>query len=484
MPEATSREKRIARRAREDIDVFIEFVFRVVQSEAHKKLQAHMLANLRAGVIAHKDFGKTTQALGLILFLLGNDPNHLIKLICADDDAAKDRIMVLRDHMDRNKRLHLVFPDLRKNTHFEDWGKYSLTVKRELFSKDSSIEAHGVLTAGEGERATIVLFDDVCNFQNTIKYPNYRALIKKAFKQIWIPLLSPDGRAIYLATKHHEDDLTIELEKNRRWKWVDFSVTGDPPVSPWPEKWTPERLLARLVDIGTIEFDRAYRNQIHSDAEQDIKKGWIQYFTEELPPHLYRVQSWDFGTSNDLTARANIGVDFENRILYIASVRGWEKLSYNSIIKQILIEADHFKPEEVVCENAGFQIVVGKDESLANLPIKLFTPTVSKHQRLRQTSVWYERHRIRFKQHACEEAILQITRFGKMKHDDYMDCVTQGILHIVQKLGKQFKPEDATASGPRVFTRPAGDEESVSDEQHSLGKKRVFSGSRFGNVHW
>ena len=167
--------KKIAEKAREDINVFIEFVFRIQQSACHRELQAHMDAHSRAGIVSQRELGKTTQCVARVLYLLGKNPNLRIKIVCSDDKTASDRVVLCRDMIDRNKWLHLVFPNLKRSTSVDNWGKGSLTIERDLFSKDSSLEGAGILTAGIGQRADYILFDDVVNFQNAVQHPSERS---------------------------------------------------------------------------------------------------------------------------------------------------------------------------------------------------------------------------------------------------------------------------------------------------------------------
>ena len=158
---ARTLERALAKKAREDVNVFHEFVFKTKQAECHLEMQAHMEKEDRAGILAQKGLGKTTQALSKVLFLLGKNQNILIKIVTASDDLAVDRLMFIRDTITRNKRLRMVFPNLVKNPTFDDWGKKSITVKRSKYFKDSSVEACGILTAATGGRADYILFDDV-----------------------------------------------------------------------------------------------------------------------------------------------------------------------------------------------------------------------------------------------------------------------------------------------------------------------------------
>lgn len=451
--------QKVIARARRDIDAFMEFVFRIKQAKCHSEIQHHIQTERRAGVISHKELGKTTQCLGNTLFDLGNNPDLRIKLICADDDSAKDRVIMVRDMIDRNPYLHRVFPNLRRHDSIDDWGKGSLTVQRDTYSKDSSFEAAGILTSGTGQRADKILFDDVCNFQNTIQHPAERKLVRDAFKNVWIPTLGPEGRAAYIANRHHDEDLTAELEKNAAWKWLDMSVRGEPPWSPWEEHWTEAALIARCEEIGSLEFDRTMRNIIRSDSERKIQEGWIRKFTVSPGRGSQRFVSWDYGgtgTNSDYTAYAVVDVYFEEKRIRVQKVDRRKTKSFNEIIEWWIEVFNTWTPDLVLSEETGFMIVIGTDERIiGQYPYEKITPVLNKEQRVMQTSVLYEKGYVLFKDGECEGGIQELVDFPKVTNDDRVDAITQAVIRAMKMIGKFFGPEQSSAAKPRVFTAHA-----------------------------
>ena len=456
---ARALERLLARKSRDDVNVFHEFVFRTKQAECHVEMQAHMDREDRAGILAQKDLGKTTQALTRVLWLLGRDPNILIKIVCASDDLAVDRVMFLRDSITRNKRLRMVFPNLIRSPWFDDWGKKSLTVKRIKYLKDSSVEACGILTAATGGRANYILFDDVVDFQNAIKFPKLRGQVKEAFENIWIPMLGPDGKAAYLATPHHEDDLTNHLRKNTKWNWTDLSVKDDPPVSRWPERWTTEALEARRAEIGSIEFDRSMRCILHPDKERIIREAWISKFSTKADKPDVRTVSWDFaasGKDGDYTARAVVDIHIMERIMRVTAIDRWKGLTFNKMIDKMIRDFEEWEADRILVESSGFQVVMGRDERLDVLPVEHIVPKVNKEQRVRQTAPMYERGMILFKDGPTQLGIDEILSFPKGTFDDMTDCVTQGILWGIEMIGRPFSPEHYSAAGARSFSSGGG----------------------------
>jgi phage terminase large subunit-like protein len=444
--------RKIAIQARKDIDTFVMFVFRVDQAECHSEMQAHMHLERRAGILAHREFGKTTQAMARLLWRIGNNPDIRIKIICGDDDTAVDRIMMARDMISRNRYLKLVFPGMKKNQNFDDWGRKSITVDRPGFSKDSTLEGCGVMTSGTGQRADEILFDDVVTLQNAIAHPSQRDLVKQAFRSTWIPLLGPEGRAIYIATLYHEDDLSCDLRKNSEWKWLDFSVRNDPPFSPWYERWTEAALVKRRSEIGSLDFDRSMRNILHPDDERIVKEAWIRWFSTP-PQRGFRIMSWDYagsGKKSDYVARAVLDVDMAGKVIYVLSVERWRGMTFNEMITKILEEYDRWTPDVVIDEQAAFQIVVGTDERLVGqIPFRHIVPRLSKEERVRQTAVFYENGRILFREGFCKEGVEELLSFPHTKRDDMVDAITLGVSRAIESIGKSFSPELIGHAVPR-----------------------------------
>lgn len=480
-------QRETAKQARQDINLFIEFTMRIKQSRCHVAIQNHLRNNKRAGIIAHKDLGKTTQTLLYTLHRLGNNPSLLQRLVCSDDEPAKERVMFLRDMITRNKRLKLVFPWLKKSKKYDDWGKYSLTVERDRFAKDSSISAHGILTQVEGGRADEIMFDDVCDFSNTIRYPKKRDLIKQAVKTVFIPLLDPQhGKASWIATRHHPDDATEWMYKNKAWKWIDFSVTGDPPESPWPERWTTELLVERQNEIGSLEFDRAYRNVLHSDDERIIKEEWASLRYSNRPRGDLRLTAWDFGTGvsakSDYTAMVVADIDYKEKRVFVVFCKRWRDLTYNGIIREILRAQKEWAPNNQIIENAAFQAIIGRDEELAGVPVVKATPKIKKEERVRNTAVWYEQKRVIFRDGFCEDLVSELLAFPKSTNDDFVDALTHLLLYAIEKFGRSFRPGDSASGGmTRVFTRRSMGE-TMPRSQHSQSRRQ--RGPGFKKARW
>jgi hypothetical protein len=269
------KQRRANRKAsRKDVNAFCEFVLQdhekkvpIQQGKVHIELQRWITSHRLGAMLLPRGHGKTEQVIGRVLWELGNNPDLRIKIVCNSDDEASKRIQALSEHIERNPAVHDVFPDLRPSDK-QDWTKHTLRVQRTIISKDPSIEACGVLSTGTGARADLIIFDDVVDLRNAIQLTALRKAVKQAFRAVWLNLLSPRGRAVYIATPWHHDDLTSELRADPEWGPHFMVRSVDEAYTPvWSEMWPVEALKQKEKEIGTREFARAFKLLPLSDDE-------------------------------------------------------------------------------------------------------------------------------------------------------------------------------------------------------------------------
>jgi len=254
-------------RARKDFPVFARLVFNWKVAPFQKAWHQLIDKHPRVLIEAPRDHGKTSQiSIARTLWELGKNPNLRIKSICQSDDRAQEILRLIAQCIESNPRLRLVFPDLRPAFR-GTWTRHKIFVKRDKISKDPSVEALGILSTVTGGRADLLIFDDPVDFRNAIYYPSLRKAVKQVYRAVWVNLLEPDGRIIYICTVWHQDDLTHELAKQTSvYKVLVQSI--DQNFTPlWPEKWPKRKLKQRFLEIGEREFNRQFRNQAITDQE-------------------------------------------------------------------------------------------------------------------------------------------------------------------------------------------------------------------------
>jgi hypothetical protein len=181
----------------------------------------------RIGILAPYKYGKTPNILAIALHRLCLNPNLRCKIVCNDDFNAKKRVSTLKSYIEYDQDFkHLfgktIYPD---KDHM--WTAHALTIKRSSYSTDGSVEAAGALTTGMGGTHDIMIFDDVCDLNNSVLSPARRNSLHLAVNDLWLSRLEPEGIALYIATTWHQEDITHDLLDRPNWAWLLIRVKTD-----------------------------------------------------------------------------------------------------------------------------------------------------------------------------------------------------------------------------------------------------------------
>jgi len=224
----------LIQRARVSPDAFMEYAFDKPYSEParqgwmHRQWQRLLGDYHRLIVVAPRSHWKTGQAVGRMIWELGRNPNLVIKILCQSDAKATKRLSVVREHLTKNHRVYQVFPWLKppsKGHRDTEWNQHQITVPRTLRAPDPSVEALGITCSASGDRAGLLIADDVVDRRNSITLPKVRQGIREAWDD-WVNLLGPTGRIIYICTLWHQADLTHDLLANPEWAVAWYEITG------------------------------------------------------------------------------------------------------------------------------------------------------------------------------------------------------------------------------------------------------------------
>ncbi len=444
-------------RARESASAFMEYCFvdesngkpyqqQWFHDEWHKAWDRHQ----RVMVIAPRDHAKTSNVVGRVIWELGKNPNLRVKVVCASDGRAKERLFEIDQHIMTNPRVREVFPELIPDPN-APWNAHRLVLKRTARHRDASVEALGITSTATGGRADLLIADDVVDRRNALSFPALREQIKQAWKSDWTNLLEPDSRVWYICTLWSPSDLSHELMDNKAYKVLRYDIDeGFGAI--WPGKWSVEHLRKRYEEIGSVEFNRAFRNMAIDLESALIHPGWFKYsdlrtnerFAEIIEGDLaiflnsYDPAGTPTGNKNqDYTSGCIGAIDREKGVLYI--VDAWhERISVKALTDRIYAEARTYDPWQVLIEKIGLATV---DEWVINeypemaAVVKVTKPKVSKQMRLLGATPLLEKGKIIFSQHLDPNGEMfnpsrgslvgELEEFPFGKHDDMVDAFSQ-----------------------------------------------------------
>lgn len=265
--------------ARKDINVFCGLVLKdektgepVRQSSAHKAW--HELADKhdRLLIWAHIESGKTVQlSIGRTLWELGRDPS-LRHLILSNTKTQATKVAdAIRRYIESSSDLRDVFPNLLPG---EPWGSNAFSVKRPIISKDPSIQTSGVHGNVLGSRLDRVVLDDILDYENTQTEDLRRGLIEWIASTVFGRVVD-GGRWRSVGTAFHPQDALHHFAR-QGWAAFKYPVVDAEGHPRWPERWSLERIAAKVQELGPIEAQRQLMCEARDDSTARFKRDWIE----------------------------------------------------------------------------------------------------------------------------------------------------------------------------------------------------------------
>ena len=295
--------------ARRDVNAFIEIILKdkqgraLVQGKIHEDLHSFISVHRHAVIEWPRGHGKTTQIGALIAWLIGNNSNILIKIVCCSDTEAGKRGNAIKTLMSL-PIYRAIFPEIKQGL---PWTDSRLMVQRTLVAPDATLECYGLDSGAIGGRADVMIFDDP-DTEDVIFSEAVRTHNVSKINNTFLPFIAPDGRAYILCTPWHERD--IAHTRGPAWKKQSVAIKDGVPV--WPEKWGVKELADERAIVGTLAYMRGFELQMLNLENAPVKGSWFKYWLT-VPPISALVISVDpaisLGENADWFATQTIGMD-------------------------------------------------------------------------------------------------------------------------------------------------------------------------------
>lgn len=407
---------------RADVNKFIEYVFidpetyqYLEQQPFHEEWQALISKYNRVLIAAPRGHGKSVQIIGRCVWELGHNHDLRIKVLGSGDEKAKEILGLMKDVITGAPRVAEVFPDLIIDTARGDT-KESFFVQRTIPQRDPSVQASGIMSAGAGGRADLLVCDDVVDVKNSVLNPGMREQVIRAVKETWFSLVAANGKIIWICTPYHVADATHDLKNTSKlWKvwWVpaiqtvilrddegvarkdEHGVTCTVKKILWPDKWSEEKLAEKREDVGERVFARQYLLNAMSDEERtfpeaSLEKSFdyaVRHIGEDIPDEWPTFGGIDLasalGKKNAYTVIWTIAKNPHNGKIHLKSM--WRKrVPFSKTLEAIRSEFKQHHWRMAYCENNGYQQAVldALEESDRIIPLQSFTTGVNKANEL------------------------------------------------------------------------------------------------------
>lgn len=343
-------------------------------------------SGIYTAIFAPRFHAKTSQVvMGRTLYEMGKNPNLFFKIVCNTDPKARKRVQELQRHIEANRRLHLVFPHIVPDKD-SGWEKHKFFIKRDVISREPTVEAYGILSGATGDRADILVFDDVVDMKNAVLQPKSRKAVKESFRSVWLNLLGPEGTALYIATPWHLDDLSHEIMEDPEWRvWKKPAINEDgKPL--WPARWPIEALETRRNKIHEGPFQQQFMLRALSSEDATFSEEAIRFCIRPLrfgewhkddpiPTDWPRFTGVDPGASlgarNSPSVIMTIAVNPIGHVRYPLHILR-RRMKFPQLIQAIIDINDEYHPGLIMGENNSFQEAVEQqlEADRKDIPIK------------------------------------------------------------------------------------------------------------------
>jgi hypothetical protein len=335
---------------------------------------------------AHIESGKTQQmAVARTLWDLGNDPALRFLIISNTHGQAVKLGRLIRQYVEQSKELHEVFPHLKPGS---PWGDAAFSVERSTFAKDPSVQLTGIHGSVLGSRVDRILLDDVLDYENC-KTQLARDDVINWYKSTPAGRLVEGGKTRCIGTAFHPQDLLHHFAKTPGWVAYKYPVINPTTQEPrWKERWSKERILAKRLALGSVEFTRQMLCEARDDATAKFKREWIEKCLRigegkrinsvglKVIPRGYSVYTGvDLAVqkhdSADLTVLFTIAVDPMGTRHVLSCESG--RWSGPEIVEQIVSAHHRYQSIVIVENNAAQDFILQFTRHRSAVPLKAFT---------------------------------------------------------------------------------------------------------------
>ena len=406
------------------------------QGDIHLDMQSFIANNYRGVVMFPREHGKTTQMLGRVAWEIGCNSNIRIKIVSSSDNIAIARGGAIRRLLETSL-YQSIFSNIKQGN---TWTDSKFTVHRNVISPDGTLECFGIRSLATGGRADLIFFDDPDDEEVVYSEAVRRRNVDRV-DNVWLNLLTPEGRAYLLCTPWHERDIA-HTRKNIGWPVLRFAINNMIPV--WPERWHKDALNDKRKDVGSLAFARGFELVTMSPEDAVIKGDWFKYW-ETLPKIQRLAIAVDLGISlakgSDYTAIGLFGNDKDGNIYLISIAR--EHLDFPSTLRRIDEIAERASAKfginpTIGIESTAYQQAVPQTlKRSSRYPIKALTAEKNKHWRAERAGVHIENGRVYLhgsngSVHPDQQIVYdECVTFPSSAHDDTVDVLGYGIEMLI-----------------------------------------------------
>ncbi len=418
-----------------------------------QKEMYQMLQDNQQGLLAFVAFRGSGKSSIVTTFyplwaIIGVPEKRFILIISRTQPQAKAHLASLKREIEGNELLRADFGALEENS--DTWGRSALFVPEFNVQVIAASTEQSIRGLRHGSRRPDLLIVDDVEDLDSVKTIEGR---NKVFNWLASEVL-PGGdlytQKIVIGNLLHSDSLLMRLKERIERGEIDGMFKSYPLVrngkSLWVGKYPTDKDIAKVKrSIGDeLAFEREFMLRIVPEHGQVITPAMIHYY-DELPSTkpLRVAMGVDLAISERRSADCTAMVTAEvhgrgnDMKIYIhpnpVNARQSHMVTMETsrhAYAKMRSKGLHLK---IFIENVGYQYSAVQQLQSEGIDAEgVPVGSLDKRGRLTLISYMFEEERILFPKTGCNELIMQLTGFGKEKHDDLVDAITIVITKLVE----------------------------------------------------
>lgn len=235
-------------------------------------------------LLSFRNSGKST-VLGLYCaWRIYLNPDIRILVLSGECELAKKMVRNVRAILDHHIITARLFHGKK-----EQWAADQFTVKRSSILRDPSMLAKGIEGNITGNRADLLIFDDV-EVPNTCDTTNKRRILRRRIDEARY-VLTPQGVHIVIGTPHtyfsiYSEEESVDDSNGRSilsgYHRLEIPITDTSGQSAWPERFPPENIEAIRRETGPSKFASQMLLQPANPRDSRFCLDNLRSYDEEL----------------------------------------------------------------------------------------------------------------------------------------------------------------------------------------------------------
>lgn len=238
-------------------------------------------------LIPRSHFKSTIATVGRIIQWMIRDPDTTIGLGSADLKNAKKFLREIRNHLEKNQTLKVLFPEAffqHPERESPTWTQEQIIIRRTdaCTAKEPTIKVFGLEdNLPTGDHFKHILIDDAVN-QDNVKTEDRLAKVIDQTKYL-IPLtITPDQPIHYVGTRYHVRDPYATMVTDP-WVRVYFRKAVEDGQPIFPSRFTLETLERTRITLGGFIYSCQYMMEPKDPSAVRFQREWLRYTTRIYP---------------------------------------------------------------------------------------------------------------------------------------------------------------------------------------------------------